>query len=109
MVIAPPIGPRSPADKSVRGRVTALKREVNSLQKDMRMMRTEQKNALNYFHHSFQQTADRILSTIHIHQNLVGNRGNISTQAAFRKQRIELVPEEEAYMKRSEKLYDDFK
>jgi hypothetical protein len=101
--------PRSPADKSVRGRVTALKREVNSLQKDMRMMRTEQKNALNYFHHSFQQTADRILSTIHIHQNLVGNRGNISTQAAFRKQRIELVPEEEAYMKRSEKLYDDFK
>lgn len=81
---------------------------MHVLQRDLQRLRVEQQNQLQLFQHSLQQSCGIILAKLHLHQELGGVAHLVPSQAGFRRKRLELVPEEEAYLQRSSQLYEEF-
>ena len=101
-------GSIDPDDKSVRGRAAVLQHSVHVLQRDLQRLRVEQRNQLQLFQHSLKQSSSVILAKLRLHLELEGVAHLVPSQAGFRRKRLEVVPEEEAYLQRSSQLYEEF-
>ena len=99
-------GSIDPDDKSLRGRTSALQHGVQVLRRDLQRLRVEQQNQLQLFQHNLRQSCSIILGKLRLHQELGGVADLEET--GFRRKRLELVPEEDAYMELSSQLYEEF-
>ena len=81
---------------------------MSVLQRDLQRLRVEQRNQLQLFQHDLRQSCSVLLGKLRLHQELGGGAHLVPEEAGFRRKRLELVPEEEAYLELSGQLYEEF-
>ena len=101
-------GSIDPNDKSLRGRAAVLQHGLSVLQRDLQRLRVEQRNQLQLFQHDLRQSCSILLGKLRLHQELGGGAHLVPEEAGFRRKRLELVPEEDAYLELSGQLYKEF-